>query len=181
MGNKNIWISVYCTNFKRQASVQCEQVRREDVASDYNLLYCRVVCGGTLFICERRINSGYSSSPLWHVCSQPVNWWFNGGEVGKSVFNIDVICYYIIWTDSVSTLPEANTLRQEGKYPMIKASQGCILGCILKLSTDEVRMMKTSSKAFWNWRRCGQIIICFCLAILKPSLDDENIYPVEST
>ncbi len=40
---------------------------------------------------------------------------------------IDVIYYYVIWTDSGGMLPEANTRRQEGKYPMIKVLQGCIL------------------------------------------------------
>ncbi len=40
---------------------------------------------------------------------------------------IDVIYYYIIWTDGGSMLPEANTLRQEGKYPTMKVLQGCIL------------------------------------------------------
>ncbi len=34
--------------------------------------------------------------------------------------DIDVIYYYVIWTDNGSTLPEANARRQEGKYPMIK-------------------------------------------------------------
>ncbi len=39
---------------------------------------------------------------------------------------IDVIYSYIIWTDNWSTLPEADTRRQEGKYPMIKVLHGCI-------------------------------------------------------
>ncbi len=47
---------------------------------------------------------------------------------------IDVIYYYVIWTDNESTLPETNTLRQEGKYPMIEVLQGCIL----KLSLHSV-------------------------------------------
>ncbi len=47
--------------------------------------------------------------------------------------NIDVIYYYIIWTDNGSMLPEADTLRQEGKYPMIKVLRGCILKLVLIL------------------------------------------------
>ncbi len=42
------------------------------------------------------------------------------------VSTIDVIYYYIIWTDSRSMLPEANIQRQEGKYLLIKVLQGCI-------------------------------------------------------
>ncbi len=43
----------------------------------------------------------------------------------------DILYYYVIWTENGSTLPEANTQRQEGKHPMIKVLQGCILqqGC----------------------------------------------------
>ncbi len=37
------------------------------------------------------------------------------------------VYYYVIWTDNGSTSPEADTQRQEGKYPMIKVLQGCIL------------------------------------------------------
>ncbi len=47
-----------------------------------------------------------------------------------STMTIDVIYYYVIWTDNGSTLPEAITRRQEGKYPMIEV----LLGCIFKLS-----------------------------------------------
>ncbi len=46
---------------------------------------------------------------------------------------IDIIYYYVIWTDSGSMLPEANSRRQEGKYPMIKVLQGCILKLVLHL------------------------------------------------
>ncbi len=44
---------------------------------------------------------------------------------------IDVIYYYVIQTDNGSMLPEANTARQEGKYPMIKVLHGCILKLLL--------------------------------------------------
>ncbi len=44
---------------------------------------------------------------------------------------IDVIYYYVIWTDNGSMLPEANTPRQEGKYPMIKVLQCCIFKLLL--------------------------------------------------
>ncbi len=55
----------------------------------------------------------------------------NGSPGGhKSVPSIDVIYYYVIWTDNRGIAPEANTRRQEGKYPMIKV----LWGCILKLS-----------------------------------------------
>ncbi len=47
---------------------------------------------------------------------------------------IDIIYYYVIWTDNGSTLPEADTERQEGKYPMIKVLQSYIL----KLSLHSV-------------------------------------------
>ncbi len=47
---------------------------------------------------------------------------------------IDVIYCYVIWTDNGSTLPEASTWRQEGKYPMIKV----LHGCVLKLSLHSV-------------------------------------------
>ncbi len=47
------------------------------------------------------------------------------------VGTIDIIYYYLIWTDSGSMLPEANTWRQEGKYPTIKVLQGCILELLL--------------------------------------------------
>ncbi len=47
---------------------------------------------------------------------------------------IDVIYYYVIWTDNGSALPDANTWRHEGKYPMIKVLQSCIL----KLSLHSV-------------------------------------------
>ncbi len=46
---------------------------------------------------------------------------------------VDVIYYYVIWSEKGSTLPEANTRRQRGKYPMIK-----LRGCILKLSLYSV-------------------------------------------
>ncbi len=44
---------------------------------------------------------------------------------------IDIIYYHVIWTDNGSTLPEANTHNQEGKYPVIKVLQGCILKLLL--------------------------------------------------
>ncbi len=50
------------------------------------------------------------------------------------MYLIDVIYYYIMWTNKGSTLPEADTQRQEGKYSMIKVLQGCIL----KLSLHSV-------------------------------------------
>ncbi len=37
------------------------------------------------------------------------------------------IYYYVIWTNNRSQLLEAGTQKQEGKYPMIKVLQGCIL------------------------------------------------------
>ncbi len=40
---------------------------------------------------------------------------------------MDLIYYYIIWIDNRSKLLEADTRWQEGKYPMIKVLQGCIL------------------------------------------------------
>ncbi len=43
------------------------------------------------------------------------------------ILGIDIIYYYVIWTDNGSRLLEADTRRQEGKYPMIKVLQGCIL------------------------------------------------------
>ncbi len=43
------------------------------------------------------------------------------------------IYYYVIWTDNGSMLPEADTLRQAGKYPMIKVSRGCISKLVLFL------------------------------------------------
>ncbi len=42
-----------------------------------------------------------------------------------------LIHYYMIWTDNGSMLPEANTWRQESKYPIIKVLQGCILKLLL--------------------------------------------------
>ncbi len=44
---------------------------------------------------------------------------------------IDVIYYYVIWTDNESRLLEADTRRQEGKYPMMKVLQGCVLKLLL--------------------------------------------------
>ncbi len=44
------------------------------------------------------------------------------------------VYFHVIWTDNGSTLLEANTRRQERKYPMIKVLQ-C---CILKLSLHSV-------------------------------------------
>ncbi len=44
---------------------------------------------------------------------------------------IDVIYYYIIQTDNGTRLLEADTRRQEGKYPMIKVLQSCILKLLL--------------------------------------------------
>ncbi len=32
--------------------------------------------------------------------------------------SIDIIYYYVTWTDNRGTVPEANTQRQEGKYPI---------------------------------------------------------------
>ncbi len=44
---------------------------------------------------------------------------------------IEVIYYYVIWTDNGSRLLEADTRRQKGKYPMIKVLQVCILNLSL--------------------------------------------------
>ncbi len=44
-----------------------------------------------------------------------------------------VIYYYVIWTDNGSMLPEVDTLKQEGKYPMINVLQGGILKLVLIL------------------------------------------------
>ncbi len=49
------------------------------------------------------------------------------GTIPEAVGFIDVIYYYVICTDNGSTLPEANTQRREGKYPMIKVLHACIL------------------------------------------------------
>ncbi len=40
--------------------------------------------------------------------------------------DVHIYCY-VMWTYSGSMLPEANTRRQEKKYPMMKVSQGTIL------------------------------------------------------
>ncbi len=58
---------------------------------------------------------------------------------------IDVIYYYIIWTYNGSTLPEANTRRQEGKYPMIKVLQGCILKLLLHSVNSELILYRTGN------------------------------------
>ncbi len=51
--------------------------------------------------------------------------------VAVSGTSIDVLYYYVIWTDNGSMLPEANTQRQEEKYPTIKVLQVCILKSLL--------------------------------------------------
>ncbi len=45
----------------------------------------------------------------------------NGTMTPKTLY------YYVIWADNGSMLPEANTRKPEGKYPVIKVLQGCIL------------------------------------------------------
>ncbi len=44
---------------------------------------------------------------------------FDQPKESNSVVFIGVIYYYAIWTDNGSTLPEANTRRQDGEYPMM--------------------------------------------------------------
>ncbi len=56
------------------------------------------------------------------------------GRIIPATQVIDVIYYYVIRTDNGSTLSEANTRRQERKYPMMKV----LWGCILKLSLHSV-------------------------------------------
>ncbi len=50
-----------------------------------------------------------------------------------NILPIDVIYYYVIWTDNGSMLPEADTRRPEGKYTMIKVLRGCIIKLMLIL------------------------------------------------
>ncbi len=56
--------------------------------------------------------------------------------------DIDVIYYSIIWTDNGSTLPKANTWKQEVKYPMIKV----LLGCNSKLLLNRIHIYQTNGK-----------------------------------
>ncbi len=65
--------------------------------------------------------------------------------ISLAVGGIDVI--YIIWTDNGRTFPEANTQRQEGKYPMIKALQGCILKLLLYLVNSVLILYRTMQSA----------------------------------
>ncbi len=59
--------------------------------------------------------------------------------------SVDVIYYYVIWTDNGSTLPEANTQMQEGKYPMIKVLQGCILKLLLHSVNSVLILYRTGN------------------------------------
>ncbi len=46
-------------------------------------------------------------------------------------WTIDVLYYWVIWTDNGNTLPETSPRRQEGKQPLIKVLVGCILKLLL--------------------------------------------------
>ncbi len=53
----------------------------------------------------------------------------DGGPADLDLDYIDVLHYYVIWTDNRSRLLKADTRKQEDKYPMIKV----LLGSIMKL------------------------------------------------
>ncbi len=53
--------------------------------------------------------------------------------------SINVIYYYVIWTDNGSTIPEANTQRQEGKYPMMKISLCLVNSVLILYRTDNMQ------------------------------------------
>ncbi len=61
---------------------------------------------------------------------------------------IDVIYYYIIWADNKSMLLEVNTRRQEGKYPMIKVLQGCIIKLLLQSVNAVLILYRTHNMQF---------------------------------
>ncbi len=61
--------------------------------------------------------------------------------VNQSLGNIDIIYYYVMWTDNGSMSPEANTQMQDGKYRKIKILQGCVF----KLSLQSVNSVIQSS------------------------------------
>ncbi len=64
---------------------------------------------------------------------------------GSSTTIIDVIYYYVVWTDNGSMLPEANTRRQEGKYPTIKVRQSCFFKLLLHLVNSVPILYRTGN------------------------------------
>ncbi len=63
-----------------------------------------------------------------HKCSHDSFFTLPIAKIWHQAITIDVILYYYVtWTDNGSMLPDANTRRQEGKYPTMKVLQGCIL------------------------------------------------------
>ncbi len=58
---------------------------------------------------------------------------------------IDIIYYYIIWTDNRGTVPEANTRRPERIYPMIKVLWGCVLKLSLYLVNSALILYRTGN------------------------------------
>ncbi len=61
----------------------------------------------------------------------------------KCVRFIDVIYYYVIWTDNGSKLLEADTRRQEGKYPMIKVSSYSVNTSVLSFTGQQYAICNT--------------------------------------
>ncbi len=59
------------------------------------------------------------------------------------------IYYYVIWTNNESRLLEADTRRQDGKYPMIKVLQGCILKLSLYLVNTVLFLYKTGNMQYF--------------------------------
>ncbi len=64
-------------------------------------------------------NSAKKEIMSFATCGHALSW-----KISAKV--IDIIYYYVIWTDNASMLLEANTRRQEGKYPTIKVMQSYI-------------------------------------------------------
>ncbi len=86
------------------------------------------------------------------------------------VCSIDVIYYYIIWTDNGSMLPEANTRRQEGKYPMIKVLQGCILRLSLQSVNSVLFLYRADNMQF-------AILLSFVASSLLPPCGLQSTHP----
>ncbi len=83
---------------------------------------------------------------------------------------IDIIYYFVIWTDNGSMLPEANTWRQEGKYPRIKVLQGCILKLLLH-SVNSVPILYRAGKMQ------SAILLSFLTSSSLPPCALQSTYP----
>ncbi len=160
-------------------SAQCSQMRRFlSTSADFGkksatMLTCVLIL---LLLFRKNIKNSVVRCNMIKICLLKNKIIFNENNtdsrksIHHNVTTIDVIYYYIIWTDSGGMLPDANTQRQEGKYQTIKVLQGCILKLLLHSVNSAPILYRTGNMQF-------AILLSFVAFSSLPPCGLQSTYP----